>query len=303
MVSPIHEAVVRKYEIRSLHHRVGSSHRTHSRSLLPSSMVEQHTPPAVPVLVQVPTTPSMIQEHTLPVRISQKRIHYSKDEHRVFLEGINKFSKGEWISISKYLFPSKTPSQITTHAQKCFIRQATCTARKKRKNIHDILTSDHVVVPYGFDSQSCLPWYIVTQQQQQTFDHAVALYDGDCQNCLPCDIATQHQQGLQQEEQAAAPQIDLNRPSTSNNFLSSQHRKNGRGISDINIEEEVGESQLMHYFNTIPPLSDSELEDNQFSLLLNDLLADLHSTPPTTTNKNNLPHYQIDDACGGISDK
>ncbi|KAK7267766.1 hypothetical protein RIF29_20445 [Crotalaria pallida] len=99
--------------------------------------------------------------------------------------------------------------------------------------------------------------------------------DVPVQNYLSWDIATQQQQqGLQQEEQATVPQIDLNPQSTSNNFFSSQQRMNGRRISDINKEKEVGESSLMDYFNSIPTLSDSELEHIQFSLLLNDLLAD-----------------------------
>ncbi|KAK7267768.1 hypothetical protein RIF29_20447 [Crotalaria pallida] len=91
---------------------LASSHRTPSRSLSTSSMVKELTPPAVPVPipVQVPSTMPKIQEHTPPVRISHKRFCWSEDEHRLFLEGINKYGKRDWISISKYLIPPKTPS-------------------------------------------------------------------------------------------------------------------------------------------------------------------------------------------------
>ncbi|KAK7258060.1 hypothetical protein RIF29_32468 [Crotalaria pallida] len=351
-----------------------SSHRTPSRFL----PVEEHTPPAVP------TTPPRTQEHTPPVRSSKKRTRWNEDEHRLFVEGLAKYGRGDWISISKYLLPSRTPSQIASHAQKYFIRQDTCAARKKRRSIHDASTSGHAAVLHGADSQNCTQQQQqtstsdhavkenctqqqqqtstsdhaavldgadnqnCTQQQQQTSDHAVVPYDAYSQNCLPplphdwnfipCDIATQQQQpstsnnflssqmdgcgigdmnteeevsqvldyfnsipalpdsefehiqfsGLQQEEQGA-PQTDhLNPPSTSNNFLSSQQQMDGRGIGDMNTEEE---SQVLDYFNSIPALPDSELENIEFSLLLNDLQAD-----------DNLSQQLMDDAFGGISE-
>ncbi|KAK7251553.1 hypothetical protein RIF29_34849 [Crotalaria pallida] len=171
-----------------------SSHRTPS-CFLP---VEEHTPPAPVVPFLVPTTPPMAQEHAPPVRNSKKRIRWNEDEHRLFVKGVNKYGRGDWISISKYLLPSRTPSQIASHAQKYFIRQGTCAARKKRRSIHDVPTSYHAIVLDGADSQIC------TQQQQQTSGHAIVSYDADNQNCLPplshdwdfipCDIATQQQQ-------------------------------------------------------------------------------------------------------------
>ena len=49
-----------------------------------------------------------------------------------FLEGLNAFGKGQWKQISKYYVPSRTPTQVASHAQKHFLR-VTGNAKRKSK--------------------------------------------------------------------------------------------------------------------------------------------------------------------------
>ncbi|KAF1899259.1 hypothetical protein Lal_00019385 [Lupinus albus] len=64
-----------------------------------------------------------------------KRILWTEEEHRQFVHGLDVYGKGKWKSISINILPSKTPSQIASHAQKYFLRQSA--AEKKRRSIHD----------------------------------------------------------------------------------------------------------------------------------------------------------------------
>ncbi|KAF1897042.1 hypothetical protein Lal_00034744 [Lupinus albus] len=64
-----------------------------------------------------------------------KRITWTEEEHRLFLEGISRYGKGSWKKISQNCLKSRTPSQIASHAQKYFLRQGS--ADRKRKSIHD----------------------------------------------------------------------------------------------------------------------------------------------------------------------
>jgi len=49
---------------------------------------------------------------------------------------------GDWKNISKYYIPSKTPTQIASHAQKYRHHQNGLKKNKKRKSIHNISLDD-----------------------------------------------------------------------------------------------------------------------------------------------------------------
>lgn len=71
----------------------------------------------------------------------RKGIPWSEDEHRLFLQGLEKFGKGDWRSISRNFVISRTPTQVASHAQKYFIRMSNSTKdNKRRSSIHDITT-------------------------------------------------------------------------------------------------------------------------------------------------------------------
>jgi len=67
--------------------------------------------------------------------------------NRLFVLGLVKHERN-WKEISNNFVPSKTSSQIASHAQKYFIRQNISKEEKKRKSIHDItlqeIVSDNV---------------------------------------------------------------------------------------------------------------------------------------------------------------
>ncbi|CAO2163353.1 unnamed protein product [Urochloa humidicola] len=65
---------------------------------------------------------------------------WTKDEHRQFLCGLSLLGRGKWKEISRDYVPTRTPSQISSHAQKYFHRKE-CIS-KKRYSINDVSLFD-----------------------------------------------------------------------------------------------------------------------------------------------------------------
>ncbi|XP_073311347.1 transcription factor KUA1-like isoform X2 [Primulina huaijiensis] len=63
---------------------------------------------------------------------------WTEEEHRRFLCGLRKLGKGDWRGISRNYVPSRTPTQVASHAQKYFIRQSNTARRKKRSSLFDM---------------------------------------------------------------------------------------------------------------------------------------------------------------------
>lgn len=57
---------------------------------------------------------------------------WDEEEHMQFLKGLQAFGKGQWKQISKYYVPSRTPTQVASHAQKHFLRVTGSTKRKSK---------------------------------------------------------------------------------------------------------------------------------------------------------------------------
>lgn len=86
-------------------------------------------------------------------RERKKGIPWTEEEHRMFLLGLQKLGKGDWRGIARNYVPTRTPTQVASHAQKYFIRQSNMSRRKRRSSLFDIVTDESVettVVSHDF---------------------------------------------------------------------------------------------------------------------------------------------------------
>ncbi|CAI9762337.1 unnamed protein product [Fraxinus pennsylvanica] len=78
---------------------------------------------------------------------------WSKEEHRSFLVGLENLGKGDWKGIAKKYVPSRSSSQIASHAQKYFIRLS-APEKKKRSSVFDIpLNENNALATLGSPSK------------------------------------------------------------------------------------------------------------------------------------------------------
>ncbi|KAK6789147.1 hypothetical protein RDI58_012946 [Solanum bulbocastanum] len=65
---------------------------------------------------------------------SSKGRRWSEDERRVFLIGLDKLEKGNWTRIAKEFVPTRTSTQVASHAQRYFERHKENRALKPHKS-------------------------------------------------------------------------------------------------------------------------------------------------------------------------
>ncbi|MCD7452449.1 hypothetical protein HAX54_016623 [Datura stramonium] len=75
-------------------------------------------------------------------RQRKKGTSWTEEEHRYFLVGLEKLGKGDWRGISKNYVPSRTPTQVASHAQKYFIRMSSNDKKKRRPSVFDVHLKD-----------------------------------------------------------------------------------------------------------------------------------------------------------------
>ncbi|XP_045813913.1 myb-like protein J [Trifolium pratense] len=100
-------------------------------------------------------------------RERKERIPWTEDEHRLFLQGLNKHGRARWKDISKDFLPRRTPTQIASHAQKYFkhLKEVAGKERKKRRSIHDVTVDNNVTVAsHPIEQQTGIP--LIEQQNE-----------------------------------------------------------------------------------------------------------------------------------------
>lgn len=92
---------------------------------------------------------------------------WTKDEHRLFLLGLQKLGKGDWRGISRNFVTSRTPTQVASHAQKHFVRQTNSTRRRRRSSLFDMVpevAGDTLVMP---NEQPGLPPQVANNSNEE----------------------------------------------------------------------------------------------------------------------------------------
>ncbi|KAF8762651.1 hypothetical protein HU200_009179 [Digitaria exilis] len=74
-------------------------------------------------------------------RQNKERTFWTIQEHRNFLRGLEVYGRGSWKNISRSFVTTKTPVQISSHAQKYFLRLG-CPTGKQRYSINDVSLHD-----------------------------------------------------------------------------------------------------------------------------------------------------------------
>ncbi|WMV54456.1 hypothetical protein MTR67_047841 [Solanum verrucosum] len=68
------------------------------------------------------TSPAAIMsEKDFMGRKIKKGNRWTEDEHKAFLKGLDFHGKGNWTNIAKYFLPTRTSTQVASHAQKYFV--------------------------------------------------------------------------------------------------------------------------------------------------------------------------------------
>ncbi|XP_044471492.1 transcription factor MYBS3-like [Mangifera indica] len=74
-----------------------------------------------------------------PPQERKKGVPWTEEEHRTFLIGLERLGKGDWRGISRNFVTTRTPTQVASHAQKYFLRQASLNKKKRRSSLFDLV--------------------------------------------------------------------------------------------------------------------------------------------------------------------
>ncbi|PIN25130.1 hypothetical protein CDL12_02120 [Handroanthus impetiginosus] len=85
-----------------------------------------------------------LSDGTLGRHLDRKKgVPWTEEEHRTFLMGLEKLGKGDWRGISRNFVTTRTPTQVASHAQKYFLRQAALSKKKRRSSLFDMVGANH----------------------------------------------------------------------------------------------------------------------------------------------------------------
>ncbi|KAA8523231.1 hypothetical protein F0562_009654 [Nyssa sinensis] len=115
----------------------------------------------------------------------KKGMPWTEEEHRTFLAGLEKLGKGDWRGISRNFVTTRTPTQVASHAQKYFLRQASLSKKKRRSSLFDMIGSSNTANSHTNNSISKpsipIPAQCITSSYHETHhDTTLPLMDLDC---------------------------------------------------------------------------------------------------------------------------
>ncbi|CAN8073492.1 unnamed protein product [Agarophyton chilense] len=104
---------------------------------------------------------------SLPPRKQQFKRGWTKEEHYLFLLGLQKYGRGNWKKIAE-MIPSRTATQVQSHAQKYFKRLEQ--KDKRKRSIHDshLESGDMEDFHFKYDGEDTAPrWSPLLQRSGQ----------------------------------------------------------------------------------------------------------------------------------------
>ncbi|XP_016467729.1 uncharacterized protein LOC107790243 isoform X2 [Nicotiana tabacum] len=189
----------------------------------------------------------------------RKGVAWTAEEHRLFLQGLEKYGRGDWRSISRHCVVSRTPTQVASHAQKFFSRLKDNNKAKRRRSIHDITSVDAATTEPSQGQKTeklngpCggqLQWPI-TDYVTEAFDPGMFPLPGPVTNCMTDAIGGPS--GVNHENfpfgTAVVSELNSSHPNVDDEFL--------LGVEDLITVPTQGTSEAWHGVDTttFPSLS------------------------------------------------
>ncbi|KAI8553550.1 hypothetical protein RHMOL_Rhmol05G0025000 [Rhododendron molle] len=87
----------------------------------------------------------------------KKGVPWTEEEHLKFLSGLEKLGKGDWRGISRNFVTTRTPTQVASHAQKYFLRQACLHKKKRRSSLFDMVGSSKIEAEQQVNNSDATP--------------------------------------------------------------------------------------------------------------------------------------------------
>lgn len=87
----------------------------------------------------VPASTPQLKRRRRKANERKKGIPWTEEEHRKFLDGLKQLGKGDWRGISRSFVPTRTATQVASHAQKHFLRQTNPGKKKRRASLFDVV--------------------------------------------------------------------------------------------------------------------------------------------------------------------
>lgn len=109
---------------------------------------------------------------------------WTESEHLGFLAGLKKLGKGNWRGISRLFVPSRTPTQVASHAQKHFLRVSGVTKRRSRFSTLDQAVSSGPVETIHPLARTPFTAHVAAQAGAQSILEAAA-HASSCSRALP----------------------------------------------------------------------------------------------------------------------